>query len=452
MRNTFSGKLFLFLIVISSSMIIFGMIVLNNNVTNIGIIELNGFLNEMNREISDVDYLGMVSKFKLHMDFYKDNIDQQEFDKNELRVAMVISGYENTISIYSRKDSGFTRFLLIIINLMRKLIDKPPLLQDYYNPTDNDLSLAYYYERNNYYDKALTVYNRALKKENLDKKKIPVINIHRSFCLALLRKVEEAKTLLKDVINQYSNENLALTAATLLQYIIYFEQEINKTKESGESALNKSEKLYKLIAYDDAIEILNQLSLEDEGQKDKIQYLKARCYEEVGEKEKSLEIYQEIIEENADSETAKLANNRILIMGTKDKELEELTEIAKDNNEKIKDTEFTEILDVAEQYKETTKDELIDDTILDEEAESTPEGQTPVPAETPFYTDAPRETPAETATPVPTQTRTPVPAETATPVPTQTRTPVPAETETPVPAQTRPPVPAETETPVPAQT
>jgi len=487
---SFKSSLFLIIIILLSAVLIFGMIILNKNITNIGLLELNGFLNETNREELEIDYIGITSKFMLHMEFYKNNINQKEFDKKTLRVAMIISSYNDTVSIFNPRKHKFSNILLFFINILRELINQSPISSDILNPVDSELTLAYYYERNNYYDKALDVYNEILKEPDLDNKKNPIIMIHKGFCLALLQKTDKAKNILKDVIKQYNNEGVALTAATLLQYIQLFETEINKTKTSSESALDKSEKLYKLIAYNDAIEILDQMSIEDEEQKDKILYLKARCHEETGEKEEALDIYQEIIEENEDSEFAKLANNRLLIIGTMDAEHEDLKDVAKENNNVIQDSDFPEILEESDEYEEVsgkTEEEILAKIKSDEKTDNTKEpdaddfisdsntdneGETPEPTatllqETPIPTTPVQKTPEPTAvhqkkTPNPTATpvqKTPEPAATSvqrTPNPTTTpvqKTPNP--TTTPVQKTPNPPAtpvstdpPAETAIPV----
>ncbi|MBN2442637.1 MAG: tetratricopeptide repeat protein, partial [Spirochaetales bacterium] len=445
------SSIFFLSVILSAVLIVAGMAALNNQVTKIGLIELNGSLNEMNREESKVDYVGMVSKYKLHTEYYKDQINQQQFDKGELRVAMLISSYSDSVSIYDRKTYNlFSRFLLILINFFRGLLDKSSLSLDMDKNADLDLTLAYYYERNNYYEKALTEYDLILRNETIDQAKIPIILLHRGFCLALSFKTREAKTQLKEVIRKYNNQNAGFVAATLLQYIVYFEKEIQTIKESGETNLQKSEKLYKLTAYNDAIEILNTILLEDEEQREKIQYIKARCYEEAGDKEGAMIIYQEIINENPESELAKLSNSRILIIGTLNVNFEKLKELAVVNNQEIQDPEFTEMLEAAEQYEEVTEgttetefinqeiesgidpvfeneiNEYVDTVIINSQTKTTE----PAP-------DGPSQTPVPDLTPVPAQT--PVTVQTSVPGPT----PVPAQTPvpdlTPVPAQT--PVP-----------
>jgi tetratricopeptide (TPR) repeat protein len=443
-KKRLKGYVFLFILIISAGVIVFGMVILNDNVTRIGIIELNGFLNDANREESNIDYLGMVSKFKLHMEFYRDTINQKQFDKAELRVAMVISSYSTSLMIYDKDTYNiFSSILMVVINFFRGLIEKPPLSFNYDNPTNNDLTLAYYYERNNYYEKAFNIYERTLENSVLDQKKIPIIMIHKGFCMVFLRRMEEAKNILRDVIDTYTNENAAVTAAILLQYIIYFEEEIKKTKASDVSDLEKSEKLYKLIAYNDAIEILDTILLEDEEQKDTIQYLKARCYEETGQKENAAIIYQEIIEENPDSEIAELSNNRILLMGTIDKNLEELKSLAEANNEEIQSTGFSEMLEVTDQYEEKTSGSY-EDALIDKEIEKSTEAaykngidEFVEESLAEIQEKAGEPTPAElskTYIPTITTLKTEIPVKT----PLVQKTPLPDD-KTPVPVQTPPP-------------
>jgi hypothetical protein len=61
-----------------------------------------------------------------------------------------------------------------------------------------------------------------------------------------------------EIIRDYNNEEVAITAAVLLQYIDGFQEEISKVMKQDDSIV-KTEKLFKLIAYNEAVSVLERI-------------------------------------------------------------------------------------------------------------------------------------------------------------------------------------------------
>jgi hypothetical protein len=191
--------------------------------------------------------------------------------------------------------------------------------------------------------------------------------LHQGYCLSILGEYEQAKGKYLTIIKNYENEDVAITAAVLLRYLEEIMAEVQRVKESDESPILKSEKLYKLIAFEEAIEILDKVTTEDKTSTEKVEYLKARCYEESGSKEKSVKIYQNIIQSDHNSEAAKLSNRRILAISVAEDESEKLKKLSMKNNELIEDDSFDELLDTTSRIEEYTERELME--IVEKEAE-----------------------------------------------------------------------------------
>ncbi|MBN1411162.1 MAG: tetratricopeptide repeat protein [Spirochaetales bacterium] len=357
MGKFLKNQAFIFILLISTVLIFLGMMFLNDIVKEIRLLELKAFLKEMNREDSNVDHLGMVSKYKLCKDLYENRINEKNLDSEELKTSYLIASFENQNKLQLDKYKDVAGPVIFILNLVRQILNKAPIETIIEGQTNNSIAIAYYYERNKDYEKALDVYGKILANTGLEKAKEPIIILHQGFCNAVIGNYETAKEKYLSIINNYNNENAAITAAILLKYLEEFQNEIEKVKNSKASGVEKSEQLFKLIAYKDALQVLDNVSVSDPKQKEKINYYKARCLEETGEKEESVKVYQELIQDNHESDYAKIANERILVISTMDVEGEKYKELAEKNNTLIQDESFNDLLEKSQKIEDLYKQE-----------------------------------------------------------------------------------------------
>ncbi|MBN1699158.1 MAG: tetratricopeptide repeat protein [Spirochaetales bacterium] len=375
----FKNNKFIIIIILSTIVIIGGMFVLNEVVVSIRMHELRVFLREINKETMEMDELGMVTKFKLHRGLYENRIDENELSIEEMNIAYLITASEEPEGFTLSRYREIAGPILYIINFLRMFIQKPPI-QYVAGPVENmDLAIAYYYERSKYYRKALEKYDAILARQNIDESELHIVLLHQGYCLSILGEYEEAKEKYLTIIRNFENEAVAITAAMLFRYLEEIMAEVKRVKESDESPLLKSEKLYKLIAFEEAIDILDKVTTEDKTSSEKVEYLKARCYEESGRKEESVKLYQSIIQDNHESETAKLANRRILAVSVSEEESEKLRELSIKNNALIGDDSFGDLLDTAARISEYTENEL-------QEISETQTGTTDLPEATEIVT------------------------------------------------------------------
>jgi tetratricopeptide (TPR) repeat protein len=349
-RNKFP----LFLIV-STAVILTGMYFLNDIVLTVRMTELDGFLEQINREASKVDELGMLSKFKLHLALYNREIDDKKFDEEELSTVYLATSYEVRNKVSMTKYAGVSEPIIWIINLIRKVTGKAAIQTVIANPSDMDLALAYYFEMNKNFKHALSIYEKAVSRITEDR--VPIVLLHEGYCRSLIGDYDEAKSIFISIIKKYNNENIAITAALMLQYLETIRSEVTKVKASTDSDITKSEKLYRLIAYEDAIEVLKKIQPQNKKETDQIAFLNARCLEETGKTEESVKMYQGIIRSDRGSDAAKAANRRLLVMASVDENGEKMKELAKKNNELIRDSDFDSLL-VTSDKVDTNKEKL----------------------------------------------------------------------------------------------
>lgn len=324
------------------------MVFFNNINRHIRIKEMKIYLQESNRKDNNLDHIGLVMKYRLHKRLYEEKISQDSADMIEVRVNSILSEKPIDSSISLARYRYVAVPSLYIINFFRNIIGKDPIRDIEENKSYLNLEIAYYYERNKCYDKALQIYNTALEEESYDRSNIAAILLHQGFCHAVIGNYKEAKEKYNAVIKDYGDEDVAMTAVILLRFLEGFRSEILRITKGEKDSVVKGEKLYKLIAYKESLGVLERIEEDvDPSEKSRVKLFKARCMEELAEKEKAVNIYQEIIAEDRDSEYAKLANRRIFVTGMLAYNGSGLKELAVKNNEFLKDDVFTKLADEA---------------------------------------------------------------------------------------------------------
>jgi tetratricopeptide (TPR) repeat protein len=270
------------------------------------------FLQRSSREDNSIDHIGLVMKYRLHKEMYENRITAEDTSIIETRINSILSGREAESKALPGRYNYLSIPVLHSINLIR-YITGVPLIEDM---EDDDLNLslevAYYHERNKDYKKAIALYNQILDDPSSGRTLKAGVLLHVGFCYSIIGDYEKAKSKYLTVIKEYGDINTAITAAVMLRYLEGFRTEIEKVLGTEKDSTAKGEKLYKLIAYTESYEVLkrieNTASLSERG---KIKYFKGRTLEEIGETGKAIDIYQQIVMDNPQSEYASSANRRI---------------------------------------------------------------------------------------------------------------------------------------------
>ncbi|HPO50330.1 MAG TPA: hypothetical protein PLO89_08415, partial [Spirochaetota bacterium] len=166
-----------------------------------------------------------------------------------------------------------------------------------------------------------------------------------------------------------------ITALILLEYLEEFNKEIDNVKKNIDNPLEKGEKLFKLIAFKEAENILENLSKEGKNvNREKVLFYLARCKESSGKTSEALRIFQEIIFDNPKSEYAKYSNRRMFVIANNNND-EKIENLIKKNALLADDFDFSEFIDVKNNFetninknaprenKDKTDVEFIDDSI-----------------------------------------------------------------------------------------
>ena len=100
-----------------------------------------------------------------------------------------------------------------------------------------ELDLAYYFERNNLFHKAVENYKIVLQKRIRDRALAASILLHKGYCLAVLGDIGNARKNFLEIIENYSSESVAITATILMRYIEGFHNEHLRIVDSEREVL-----------------------------------------------------------------------------------------------------------------------------------------------------------------------------------------------------------------------
>jgi tetratricopeptide (TPR) repeat protein len=327
--------------------VIVGLTVLFNDINiQIRIKELRLFLQRSSREDNSIDHIGLVMKYRLHKEMYENRTTAEDTGVIETRINSILSGREVNGEVLPVRYNYLSIPVFHAINFIR-LITGMPLIEEI---DDDDLNLslevAYYHERNKDYRKAIALYNQIFNDPSSSRTLKAGVLLHTGFCYSIIGDYEKAKSIYLTVIKEYSEINTAVTAAVMLRYLEGFRTEIEKVLSTEKDSTSKGVKLYKLIAYTESYEVLKRIeNTASSSEREKIRFFKGRTLEEIGETGKAIDIYQQIVMDNPQSEYASSANRRIYLVGSVNHEGGEIKRLAVENNKLVKDETLVKMVE-----------------------------------------------------------------------------------------------------------
>ena len=360
-------KLRLWMIFILVLLILSAVVMFNRSVVSVHLNELSCAVDELNKKQRGFNTMDVLFKYEINRRLYSGVITEAEYDREELKTISILMQQNDSV----RRLSGFDYVSIPVINGLRFLLGKPPILFTKKQEENNAaLSLAFYHENNRRFRNAQNIYESFE-----DKIKQSSVLLHEGYCLALLGEYDNAVEKLTRIINENRNQEIAATAAVLLMYITDFKQKADLLLNNGKGDdIETVVKLVQLNSFHNAQAMLDRLEVAevDEEIKAKIAYYRGRLLEENGEKSKAIEIYQEMILEYYRYEIAKNANRRILVMAANHSNRAEINALAIENNKLLKDEGFDNILELNESVgvtnvtQDTEGSEIAEDVIDDD--------------------------------------------------------------------------------------
>ncbi|HSV97986.1 MAG TPA: hypothetical protein VLM75_13785 [Spirochaetota bacterium] len=329
-----------FTIVVAVSLCVTAFLVAINHITlAVRLNEMKSSLQEFDNREGSVDHIGLVATYEIHKKMYEERLAPDQADIMEQRIESLILREKEDMRAVPLAERMISMPALWVINMNRYVLGKRPLrLGAGKDAVSADLDLAYYFERNFLFERAIEAYDRVLAKRGLDSAVRAGVLLHQGYCYALSGKNVNAKGNYQTIIRDFSGENSAITATILLRYMEGFARAQERILGSGADPLLKSRKLVNLMAYKQALDILEKEEV-SATQKNLafIRFSKARCYTGLGRPAKAVETYLSVIMDNPASEYAKLSNRKLFAIGSRAGGENEISRISIRINERLKD-------------------------------------------------------------------------------------------------------------------
>jgi hypothetical protein len=328
---------------------------INDVVITIRLNELRENLLEHNRSEGSMDHIGLIATYQINKSIYENKISQEDADSIESNIMLLVKseGRDNP-AVAPVKYKLISQPTIQLINFNRMIIGKSPLTY-HLSPEKNlaDLDMAYYFERNFLFKRAIELYVKALENIYMDNALRASILLHQGYCYALAGLNDRATFNYNTIINKYGNENSAITASVLLTYLEGFKLARERVLKSKDNPLSRSQDLVALLSYEQALKILDEEEHKaGPGDIPRIKYFKARCFTGLGEPEKAAENYLDVIASSPASLFAKYSNRKLFIMGERAGGENEIIKIAKQLNKKLNDPVLTEMIQKKEENPE----------------------------------------------------------------------------------------------------
>lgn len=324
----------------ATSILLAVMIVMNNIMISIRLNELKEQLQDIDHTERSIDHIELVTTYEIHKKMFEKRMTQDQADTIEhtIKKLSLFKNHKNE-SLVSFYDYLILPFVQLI-NLNRFILGKMPLGYHRDNdPLSIDMDLAYYYEQNFHFKKAIEYYDKSLSQKNLPDNIIASILLHQGYCYALLQQNEKAKEKYLAILDRYSRESSSITAMVLLRYLEGFSHARKRVLNSGEDALWQGQKLVELLAYKQALAILEEVERKAKPEDLlRINYYKARSLAGMGNIKQAAQTYLYVITSDPSSQYSRYSSRKLFMIGsqTGDKDLVEISiKLNKKMNDKV---------------------------------------------------------------------------------------------------------------------
>jgi len=229
------------------------------------------------------------------------------------------------------------RAALPVLNVFNFITGLPRLSLGRQSEQEIVLDLAFRFETQREYAKAIHSYEIYLKEFSATAEERDFALLHRGFCRAMLGEFE---TSLKDfeVVKATASPKALPVAEKLIGFIRALTERI-RSIESVSDPARRGELYYNAAAYVKALE--NFALVDNARQSDKVRFLTARSLEETGRAKEAVSIYRSLVASGQGGNYAVNANRRMYMLGTFFADDKELAKESKKNSETVvRDREF----------------------------------------------------------------------------------------------------------------
>ncbi len=306
-------------ITIIASLITIVFLILTNEIAiSIRLNELSSSLQDIDRTEGSIDNIGLVATYEIHKKLFENRISQEEADAIEQRINSLAILEKSRPPQFDLLFAIISYPALTMINFNRMILGKMPLVRHYDDDSGHvNIDLAYYYERNFLFQRAIKLYDESLINNNLNSSLKAGVLLHQGYCYALSENNDMARKNYLTVINKYGQESSAITATILLGYLEGFRLARERVLNKKEDLVSTSQSLVNLLAYQQALSMLKTAELEARTEDlPRIKYYIARCFAGMGDTNKAVEKYLQVITSSPSSRYAVFSNRKLFMTGS----------------------------------------------------------------------------------------------------------------------------------------
>jgi tetratricopeptide (TPR) repeat protein len=337
---------------IAISVIIALTVIMNSELISYRNKELAFNLDVLSRNDTDMKSLGLISRFLI----IKKRIDRRSETEDdyiiELKLQKILGTiYESEKMEDKGRDNGadknirpFEKLARLYLRIIRTLLNKEMPEDLYISYNDPLIELSYFYERFRNYKKALEIMSDIQKRRSdISDYTRRLILLHSGFCYSILSEYKSAEKSYGMIMNLYPGSEEAEVAGILLGFIQSVDSGSNAIVKQNIPIEDKAEKLYFISAYNQSYKLYGDyLNTAD---KSSSNYIKSKFYhgrsaEELGYYNAAIEDYDYIIRNRLNTKFAKLANQRLMLLGSFYQKDEKLASKAKINSARLGDDKF----------------------------------------------------------------------------------------------------------------
>lgn len=315
---------------------------------------MNQFLKQEELNNENVAHTRLILRYIKQKELYNGSLTRDSLDHDEFIYNRDILPDYNEMKQITQLNT-VEKGVVLLINLMRYVTGKNPILIS----GDNDqlilLYSGYYHERARNYEKAIGFYNQMLAAVLKREIKGNVL-LHKGYCFAMLEEYEKARSIYQQVIKDYMGMGVSTASEILLHYMDEFKKESDSILQNKDGDIQKGEKLINLLNHKVALKVLKDVKGSNPAEKARLEYYKGICFEELGNKKEAINSYVRSIQSDITNSAALYANRRIYTIATDLPEGSKFISLSRTVGEKQNDPVLQNI---DKEYQEMQKEEPV---------------------------------------------------------------------------------------------
>jgi len=295
-------------------LILVGGLALMGAVTELRIKELKLAMQDLDDNQGAGRSIGLIVRYNMIKNRMLSKAEIASDYLNEGEMMAVLSGEFDNKSLRIDYFRFFEKPATVFVNALSFILGDKPIRNFSEDKGNKLIEVAYFFERKRKFKKASKVYEAAIRYFEDDPKNLAYIYLHRGFCLSLTGERIKALIDYDSVIKLVPNGEMKITAQKLKNFLTEVQTKL-AIVEKLVTSVSKGKAFYDLMAYNKAIETMNEME-RNNIRTQKLYFYRGRAYEEIGNTKKALADYRKVISISKYTLLATNANRRIFMLGS----------------------------------------------------------------------------------------------------------------------------------------